>query len=430
MSEQPIPPTSQMPAVRSFKPLKPLDVALAELLATVTPCHDVEMVDLADADGRVLARDAVSALDVPGFDNSSMDGYAVCVAGAAAASEQGLPVSQRIPAGHFGAPLASATVARIFTGAPIPEHADAVVMQEECAVDELGRVTVVVPARVGQNIRRRGEDVGQGTCVVAAGTRLRPDHIGLLASIGQASIPVVRRLRVALMSTGDELILPGQVAPADLPPGAIYSSNAFFLSHLLKRLGCEVHDLGNLPDSLEATKHAFREAAQNHDLVLTSGGVSVGEEDHVKPAVQSLGQLDLWSIAIKPGKPFAHGRLDRADGAAHFIGLPGNPVSSFVTFLVLVRPFIQKLSGQASAEGPVGEALQLTANFDWPKPDKRREFLRVRRDATGQLHLFANQSSGVLTSVAWADGLVDNPPGQAIAKGDTVTFLPLSNLLG
>ena len=191
-----------------------------------------------------------------------------------------------------------------------------------------------------------------------------------------------------------------------------------------------MHDFGNLPDSLEATKHAFREAAQNHDLVLTSGGVSVGEEDHVKPAVQSLGQLDLWSIAIKPGKPFAHGRLDRADGAAHFIGLPGNPVSSFVTFLVLVRPFIQKLSGQARAEGPVGEALQLTANFDWPKPDKRREFLRVRRDATGQLHLFANQSSGVLTSVAWADGLVDNPPGQAIAKGDTVTFLPLSNLLG
>ena len=324
MSEQPIPPTSQTPAVRSFKPLKPLDVALAELLATVTPCHDVEMVDLADADGRVLARDAVSALDVPGFDNSSMDGYAVCVAEAVAASERGLPVSQRIPAGHFGAPLASETVARIFTGAPIPEHADAVVMQEECAVDELGRVTVVVPARVGQNIRRRGEDVGQGTCVVAAGTRLRPDHIGLLASIGQASIPVVRRLRVALMSTGDELILPGQVAPADLPPGAIYSSNAFFLAHLLKRLGCEVHDLGNLPDSLEATKHAFREAAQNHDLVLTSGGVSVGEEDHVKPAVQSLGQLDLWSIAIKPGKPFAHGRLDRADGAAHILSPTGD----------------------------------------------------------------------------------------------------------
>ena len=231
------------------------------------------------------------------------------------------------------------------------------------------------------------------------------------------------------MSTGDELIKPGSVPPEALPPGAIYSSNAYFLSLLLRRLGCEVTDGGNLPDQFEATKAAFQRAAEAHDVVLTSGGVSVGEEDHVKPAVQALGHLDLWSIAIKPGKPFAHGGINHTTGSSHFIGLPGNPVSSFVTFLVLVRPFIQKLSGQLAHADDAMTPLQLIADFDWPAPDKRREFLRVKRNAEGHLSLFSNQSSGVLTSVAWADGLVDNPPGQVIKRGDRVTFWSLASLM-
>jgi molybdopterin molybdotransferase len=411
------------------KPLMPLDDALAALLATAVATVQTETVPLSKADGRVLAVDVCADLDVPGFDNSSMDGYAVSTVSLQADPTGAFPVSQRIPAGHFGSPLAADTVARIFTGAPVPPTADAVVMQEACEILPDGRVRIQTLPSAGQNVRRRGEDVRKGDIVVARGTRLGPDHIGLLASIGNASVTVYRRLRVALMSTGDELIQPGTIAPAALPPGAIYSSNAFFLSALLQRLGCDVTDFGNLPDQFEATKAAFLKAAVSHDLVLTSGGVSVGEEDHVKPAVQALGRLDLWSIAIKPGKPFAHGHIAHAEGGAHFIGLPGNPVSSFVTFLVLVRPFIQKLSGQVAA-GAVGEdALQLQADFDWPTPDKRREFLRVKRTAEGHLALFNNQSSGVLTSVAWADGLVDNPPGQAISKGDVVRFLPLAALL-
>jgi len=411
------------------KPLMPLDDALQALLTTVSPLTETEVVSLGEADGRVLAHDVLSALDVPGFDNSSMDGYAVSTAALVAHVDSALPVSQRIPAGHFGSPLVPDTVARIFTGAPVPAGVDAVVMQEGCEVLDDGRVLVKTLPIVGNNIRRRGEDVRKGDVVVAQGTRLGPDHIGLLASIGQAQVTVYRRLRVALMSTGDELIQPGSVPPEALPPGAIYSSNAYFLSLLLTRLGCEVTDGGNLPDQFEATKAAFQRAAEAHDVVLTSGGVSVGEEDHVKPAVQALGHLDLWSIAIKPGKPFAHGGINHTTGSSHFIGLPGNPVSSFVTFLVLVRPFIQKLSGQVAHADDAMTPLQLIADFDWPAPDKRREFLRVKRNAEGHLSLFSNQSSGVLTSVAWADGLVDNPPGQVIKRGDRVTFWSLASLM-
>jgi molybdopterin molybdotransferase len=235
-------------------------------------------------------------------------------------------------------------------------------------------------------------------------------------------LAVARRPRVALFSTGDELVMPGEVAPDRMQPGAIYNSNRFFLRALLQRLGCEVNDLGIVPDRLDATVAALQQAALGNDLILTSGGVSVGEEDHVKPAVQQLGSLDLWQIAIKPGKPFAHGRV----GAAHFIGLPGNPVSSFVTFLLLVRPFLLKLQG-ASQLQPA--AMALPAHFDWPRPDRRREFLRARLGESGALELFPNQSSGVLTSVVWGDGLIDNPPGHAIVHGDAVRFLPFAELL-
>ena len=400
--------------------MKPLDLALDELLAHARPLSPFETVSSFDADGRVLAQDVRSSLDVPGHDNSAMDGYAVRCADWADATTL-LQVNQRIPAGSSGTELAAASAARIFTGAPIPPGADAVVMQEDC--EAVGAdVRIRVQPRPGQWIRRHGEDVAAGAVVLERGERLTPASLGLAASIGFASLQVAPRVRVALFSTGDELVMPGEVAPADMKPGAIYNSNRFFLKALLLRLGCHVTDLGIVPDRLDATIAALRGASRQHDLILTSGGVSVGEEDHIKPAVQALGELNLWQIAIKPGKPFAYGKID----AAHFIGLPGNPVSSFVTFLLLVRPFILKLQG-ATALAP--ESIAMKAHFDWTRADKRREFLRVRQNAAGGLELFGNQSSGVLTSAVWGDGLVDNPPGQTIAQGDRVQFIPFSALL-
>jgi molybdopterin molybdotransferase len=405
-------------------PLKPLAEALQQLLAAVQPIAATEQLATLDADGRVLAQDVVSALHVPPQDNSSMDGYALRCQDVAAPGAQ-MEVSQRIAAGASGAALQPGTVARIFTGAPIPAGADAVVMQEDCVPVLEGDTTQVqvntVP-RPGQWIRRAGEDVASGAVVLTNGQRLGPAELGLAASIGLDSLRVLRRPRVALFSTGDELVMPGTVAPADMPPGAIYNSNRFFLRSLLRRMGCEVTDLGIVPDQFEATVQALRDASAAHDVILTSGGVSVGEEDHIKPAMQALGSLDLWQIAIKPGKPFAHGRV----GAAHFIGLPGNPVSSFVTFLLLVRPFLLRLQGVADV-APRGVALR--ADFDWPRADKRQEFLRVRRNAEGGLDLFANQSSGVLTSAVWGDGLLDNPAGQVIQKGDSVRFISFAELL-
>jgi molybdopterin molybdotransferase len=405
-------------------PLKSLDEALAELLAHAAPLPDVDHVSTFDADGRVLAADLRSDLQVPPLDNSAMDGYAMRCADAPADGAV-LPVSQRIAAGAVGTPLAAGSAARIFTGAPVPAGADAVVMQEDCELLDDGRIRVRRAPRPGLAIRRAGEDIALGAVVLARGTRLSPAALGLAASIGLATLPVARRPRVALFSTGDELVMPGAVAPADMRPGAIYNSNRYFLRSLLQRLGCEVHDLGVVPDQREATVAALREASQHSDLILTSGGVSVGEEDHVKPAVQALGRLDLWQIAIKPGKPFAYGRIDRAQGACHFIGLPGNPVSSLVTFLVLVRPFLLALQGATQLHPP---ALSLPAHFDWPRADRRREFLRARRNDQGGLDLFANQGSGVLTSTVWGDGLVDTAPGQTIARGDMVRFLPFGDL--
>lgn len=404
-------------------PLKALDDALAELLARAMPLAGAEAVSTFDADGRVLAEDVVSGLQVPPEDNSAMDGYAVRSAELADAGVA-LRVSQRIPAGSSGSALEPGTVARIFTGAPIPAGADAVVMQEDCEplADREGFVRVQQLPRPGQWIRRAGEDVTRGAVVLSKGERLTPAALGLAASIGMDKLLVARPPRVALFSTGDELVMPGEVAPGQMRPGAIYNSNRFFLRALLLRLGCEVSDLGIVPDQREATLEALRSASQEHDLILTSGGVSVGEEDHIKPAVQQLGSLDLWQIAMKPGKPFAYGRV----GGAHFMGLPGNPVSSFLTFLLLVHPFLLRLQG-ARDVAPVPVAA--TAHFNWPRADKRREFLRVRRNAAGGLDLFPNQSSGVLTSAVWGDGVVDNPAGQTIAHGDSVRFIAFSGWL-
>ena len=407
----------------SRPPLLSLDDALPLLLARAYPLARTESVSTFEADGRVLAQDLFSALQVPPQDNSSMDGYAVRCADVVAPGAV-LKVTQRIPAGTQGQALKPGEAARIFTGAPIPQGADAVVMQEDCEVLEDARVGVRQVPVLGQWIRRSGEDVARGDRVLARGDRLTPAGLGLAASIGQAFLQVAVRPRVALFSTGDELVMPGEVAPEAMKPGAIYNSNRFFLRALLQRLGCEVSDLGIVPDQREATEAALRAAAQSHDLILTSGGVSVGEEDHVKPAVEKWGELTLWSLAIKPGKPFAFGAVRRQDGngSAHFMGLPGNPVSSFVTFLLLVRPFVLALQGANQLHAP---RQRLQAHFDWPRADKRREFLRVRRNAQGGLDLFANQSSGVLTSAVWGDGVVDNPPGQTIAAGDEVAFISL-----
>jgi molybdopterin molybdotransferase len=394
-----------------------LPQALERLVAGTTALADTETVSTFDALGRVLAAEVRSQLDVPPHDNTSMDGYALRVADVPAAGTV-LPVSQRIAAGQVGAVLAPGSAARIFTGAPVPEGADAVVPQEQCEALDGGAVRVNAQPPAGQWIRRRGEDVRAGSVVLSRGTRLTPQALGLAASVGAAALTVLRRPRVALFSTGDELVMPGE----PLKPGAIYNSNRYTLRALLQAAGCEVSDLGIVPDRLDATRDALRSAAAGHDLILTSGGVSVGEEDHLRPAAQAEGRLDLWQIAIKPGKPLAFGSVRRQGGGeALLIGLPGNPVSSFVTFLLAVRPVLLALQGIEQHE-PVG--LTLRADFDWPKPDARREFLRARRNADGGLDLFANQSSGVLTSAVWADGLIDNPPGQAIARGDAVRFVP------
>ncbi|MDP2639583.1 MAG: molybdopterin molybdotransferase MoeA, partial [Betaproteobacteria bacterium] len=299
--------------------------------------------------------------------------------------------------------------------------ADAVVMQERCTPDG-DAVIVKHRPEPGEWVRRAGEDIRAGSEILAAGIKLRPQDTGLAASVGIAALPLYRRLKVAVFFTGDELVMPGE----PLPPGRIYNSNRYTLNGLLQLFGCEVTDYGIVPDQLQATRAVLRQAAAGNDLIVTSGGVSVGEEDHIKPAVEAEGKLSLWKIAVKPGRPLAFGEVNAGPGhKAHFIGLPGNPVSSFVTFLIFVRPFILRCQGVARV-APLSYPLR--ADFDWPKPDSRREFLRVKLNAAGGLDLFANQSSAVLTSAVWGDGFIDNPAKQPIRRGDMVKFLPFSEL--
>jgi len=404
-------------------PMKTAAEALEHLLAQAKSSAEVEVVNTQDALGRILARDILSQVDVPPMNNTQMDGYAVRVADIQTTG-QSFVVSQRIPAGHVGTELKSGTIARIFTGATIPPGADAVVMQEDCVVNG-DQVTIQEVPKQGQWIRLQGEDLKAGGVALSKGTYLRAQELGVAASAGYDQLPVIKKIKVAAFFTGDELTLPGQ----PLKPGAIYNSNRDTLLACIRSLGCEATDLGIVPDTLEATRDALRRASKDHDLIITSGGVSVGEEDHIKPAVTAEGRLDMWQIAIKPGKPLAFGAVKK-QGADHletwFMGLPGNPVSSFVTFLLFVRPFISKLQGRAHANAPV---IMMRADFDWSKPDRRNEFLRVRINAQGGLDLFPNQSSGVLTSASWADGLVDNPPQQAIKPGDMVKYMPFSGMI-
>lgn len=408
------------------KPMLSAAEALDFLLSAVRPIAETETLATLSCNGRVLAAAQTSQLNVPPMDNTQMDGYAVRAAECASGSAR-LKVSQRIPAGHVGQPLQPGTAARIFTGAMIPQGADAVVMQEQCELEKAADgdlVTIKHAPQAGEWIRRAGEDIRAGSIILAAGTRLRAQELGMAASVGLATLPVVRKPRVAVFFTGDELAMPGE----PLKPGAIYNSNRFTLRGLLENLGCDITDYGIVPDSLPATRDTLRQAAAGHDLIITSGGVSVGEEDHIKPAVEAEGRLNMWQIAIKPGKPLAFGEVNRADRKepAFFIGLPGNPVSSFVTFLLFVRPFLLRLQGVTEV---APKTFGMRADFAVPKADRRNEFLRARMNASGGLDLFKNQSSAVLTSTVWGDGLVDNPAGQTIAPGDTVRFIPFSELL-
>jgi molybdopterin molybdotransferase len=391
-----------------------VDEALERLLAGARPVEGIEEVPTMQAAGRVLARDQASTMDVPPMDNSAMDGYAVRLSDLSSGKK--LRVTQRIAAGSVGKPLEPGTAARIFTGAPVPGGADAIVMQEftDGGKDEVQVKKIPKP---GEWIRLTGSDIRKGGTILKAGKRLLPQDTGLAASVGIKTLPVHRRIRLGLFFTGDELLMPGE----PLPAGKIYNSNRFTLNGLAAAFDCEVRDYGIVPDRLDATREVLRTAAAENDVIVTSGGVSVGDEDHVKPAVEAEGSLLMWRIAMKPGRPLAFGKV----GKAAFIGLPGNPVSSFVTFLIFVRPFLLKTQG-CSEVGP--RSIEARADFDWPEPDARREYLRVKWNAQGGLDLYPTQDSAVLTSTAWADGLVDNPAQQPIGKGDRVRFLPYAEL--
>lgn len=396
--------------------LLPLRDALTQILADARPPEACEERTLPDALGRVLAADVIAPMDVPGEDNSAMDGYALRAGEASGA----LPVSQRIAAGSVGEPLAPGTAARIFTGAPIPPGADAVEMQENCE-ERGGKVTFSSSIVPGQNIRPRGQDIARGQTILKRGRILRPQDLGLLASVGKPGVSVYRPLRVAVLSTGDELCEPG-VEP--LPPGGIYNSNRYTLGGLLANLGVEMVDGGIVADTPEATAEALRRAAAEADCVITTGGVSVGEEDHVKSQVERLGQLNLWKLAIKPGKPLAYGRI----GSTPFIGLPGNPTSVFVTFCLVARPFLRKLQGADEEPLP---GLRATAAFEVSRAGTRQDYLRVTLAAGEQglvAHRFNNQSSGVLSSVSASNALAIVPIGVTIQAGDSVEVVPLDFL--
>lgn len=402
-------------------PLLPYDEALQQLIGQVSSLAKTSARPLMQALGEVLAETQQAAISVPPADNSAMDGYALNTADLEKLNGAPLPVSQRIAAGEFGVKLMPGTAARIFTGAPIPEGANAVIMQEQVVVEGDG-IVLQAGVKTDQNIRPAGNDIRAGDIILRRGMRLRAQDIGLAASVGLQALPVFDNIRVGMFFTGDELVEPG----TELAPGQIYDSNRYTLYGLLKSLGCEIVDLGLVGDTLEATKQAMLEASGKADLVVTCGGVSVGEEDHVRIAIEQLGKLHLWRLRIKPGKPLAFGKIN--DTA--FIGLPGNPVSVFATFCLFVSPVIKTLQGRLWQK-PL--ATSVCAGFDWPKPDTRREFLRARLE-TGEgdepvVVIYPNQDSGVLTSTVWANGLVEIAEGQTVSKGDRVDYLAFSEFL-
>lgn len=398
-----------------------VDDAIHYLLTQATPIPATETVPTIDATGRVLAEQVVATVTVPPADNSAMDGYAVRIEDLQQATT--LPISQRIPAGATAVPLQAGTAARIFTGAPVPENANAVVMQEKCQQDESGHVTIHHQPREGENIRYAGEDIQPGSVILHEGARLRPQDIGLAASVGVATLTVYAKLRVAIFSTGDELVEPGE----PLEAGKIYNSNRYTMTGLLQRLGCDIIDLGTVEDSLDATVDALTRAAECADVIMTSGGVSVGEEDYIKTALEKLGSVSMWRVAMKPGKPIAYGQVANIP----FVGLPGNPVSVFSTFCLFARPFLLKTMGVV--EDLTARRIPLTAGFEWQKAGPRREFIRVQveADKNGMLiaRSFPAQGSGILTSTVWADGFVEIKENTTVTEGDTVTYIPFTELL-
>ena len=394
------------------------DSALYALLEKVSPTGIVKDKPLIESLGNVLAQTIQSSIDVPSADNSAMDGYAINTRDIAASAKTRLPIAQRIAAGATGTTLRPGTAARIFTGAAIPPAANAVIMQEQVEVVE-NSIEFEVKPMAGQNIRLAGNDINRGDTVLSRGCLLRPQELGLAASIGLQVLPVFEKIRVGILFTGNELVEPGEA----LAPGKIYNSNRYTLHGMLHKLGCEIINLGLVDDTLAATKAAMLEASTKADLVVTCGGVSVGEEDHVRVAMEQLGDLHLWRLRIKPGKPLAFGQINQTP----FIGLPGNPVSVFVTFLLFVCPLIKTMQGRIWNK-PV--AIAVAAGFDWPKPDTRREFLRARLEQDENYGLVAriypNQDSGVLTSTAWAQGLVEIAEGETVMSGEMVGYIPFS----
>lgn len=399
--------------------LTPIAEALPELLASLPCMAETEEVPLRDAVGRILGTEVLAGIDVPPHANSAMDGYAVRAADFS--KERIFPVSQRIAAGEVGNALSTGCVARIFTGAPLPPGADAVVMQEN--IESLSEgIRILQSVQPGENVRAAGEDIKTGQLLFKPGRRLYPQDLGVLASVGLSHIAVRRRLRVALLVTGDELAMPG----TPLRPGQIYNSNYFTLHALLSNLCAEVIEMGMVQDDYEATRSVLVQAAEEADVIVTTGGVSVGEEDHVKAAVESLGGLDLWKLAIKPGKPFASGKVC----GKQFFGLPGNPVSAFVTFVLLVRPALLSMQGTSRL---FPDWLDVPAGFAIDRSGERQEYLRVRVREDGEgnasLERFDNQSSGVGASLSLADGLAVVPPKTAVLVGDRLKFLPFSELV-
>lgn len=405
----------------SRPPLLAFDQAREQLLAMATAPKRTEQVPLLAALGRVLAMPVVSPMAVPAFANSAMDGYAVCPLDPTQSPWQ-LTVTQRIAAGSTGSAIAPGQAARIFTGAPVPPGTYAVLPQEDVTAEQ-DQITVTSPVSKNLWVRDRGEDIAAGSEIIGAGKRLKPADLALAASVGITHVAAFEPLKVAILLTGDELVEPGTA----LEPGQIYNSNRYWLQALLTQMGCQVIDPGIVRDTAEQTRAALKRSSEQADIIITCGGVSVGEEDHVRAAVESMGRIDLWQIAMKPGKPLAYGQANGAD----FIGLPGNPVSAFVTFVLMGLPFLQIRMGTTPTSLSTRD---MVADFEWPKPDRRREFIRVRQhqlpDGKWVLRRWPNQGSGVMSSVAWADGFVDVAPGMVIESGQTVPYLALSDLLG
>ncbi len=396
--------------------------ALRCLLDGISPLAGQERIGLDQALGRVLAETLVAENAVPAFDNSAMDGYAVACKDAAREGEIRLAVSQRITAGLPPTPLKPGTAARIFTGAPLPNGADTVVMQEDCR-EENGYVVLQGPLTAGKHVRRAGEDIAADRAVLERGCVLRPQEMGLAASLGRATLAVYRKARVALVVTGNELVEPG----TPLGPGQLYNSNRYTLTGLLAALGCETTGYYRVPDDLGATREALAEAARNADFILTSGGVSVGEEDYVQRAIAALGALHIRRIAIKPGKPLTHGHIQ----GTPLLGLPGNPVSLFVTFAVFARPALFKLQGRTHLS-PL--TLRARATFERRNPIKRREYLRARLHRTGdsgglEVSIYPRQGSAVLSSTVWADCLAVIPEHGTVMPGQAIEVMPFSSLL-